>query len=89
MPSVSTPPPTPNPTEELPRTPSPSQYELMICATHFLGDGMAGHQCAHDVLTFLGGGKSQSELEQLLAEEHRKYQARYVDVVSSLRYFVC
>ena len=29
-------------------------FDLLICATHFLGDGMALHQFAHEFLSLLG-----------------------------------
>lgn len=44
-------------------------YDLLICAAHFLGDGMALHQFAHDFFTLLGGEKTQSELVELLRHE--------------------
>ncbi|KAI0652039.1 hypothetical protein C8Q79DRAFT_1005272 [Trametes meyenii] len=44
-------------------------YELLICAMHFLGDGMALHQFANDFFGLLGGAKSDDELRDLLQEE--------------------
>lgn len=58
------------------------RFDLMICAVHFLGDGMALHQFANDLFTLLGSANSQVELEQLLSEEHRLCVARSVDDVS-------
>ncbi|OBZ78702.1 hypothetical protein A0H81_01213 [Grifola frondosa] len=68
-----------------PRTPSPSrtareiavppedeaerQFELLICAMHFLGDGMALHQFANDFFSLLGSEKSDVELNAVLAQE--------------------
>jgi hypothetical protein len=52
---------------ELPR------HELLICATHFLGDGMALHQFANDFFSLLGSAKTDSELE---TEVHKEYQIR-------------
>lgn len=45
------------------------QYELLICAMHFLGDGMALHQFANDFFGLLGGEKSDGELREMLSEE--------------------
>ncbi|EIW64280.1 uncharacterized protein TRAVEDRAFT_68128 [Trametes versicolor FP-101664 SS1] len=47
------------------------EYELLICAMHFLGDGMALHQFANDFFGLLGGAKSDDELRDLLQEEWR------------------
>jgi len=44
-------------------------YDILICAVHFIGDGMALHQFAHDFFTLLGSEKSLSELESLLGQE--------------------
>jgi hypothetical protein len=45
------------------------QYDLLICATHFLGDGMALHQFANDFFSLLGSSKSQHELQTVLKDE--------------------
>ncbi|KAI0375191.1 hypothetical protein BV20DRAFT_1009355 [Pilatotrama ljubarskyi] len=74
-----TPPRTPSPTtvlfeadsafeEEVPVEPK-REYELLICAMHFLGDGMALHQFANDFFGLLGGAKSDDELRDMLEEE--------------------
>ncbi|KAI0936794.1 hypothetical protein AcV5_004842 [Taiwanofungus camphoratus] len=47
------------------------QYELLICAMHFLGDGMALHQFANDFFGILGSEKSEAELDSMLEEEWR------------------
>jgi len=47
------------------------QYDLLICAMHFLGDGMALHQFANDFFSLLGSEKSDAALNLLLAEEWR------------------
>ena len=59
----------------------PVKFELLICATHFLGDGMALHQFGNDFFSLLGGAKTQLELEDLLVDEHRKSLKRNVDNV--------
>lgn len=47
-------------------------HELLICATHFIGDGMALHQFANDFFGMLGGGFSQEELDQLVVDEWKQ-----------------
>ncbi|KAI0639599.1 hypothetical protein C8Q77DRAFT_1214109 [Trametes polyzona] len=80
-----TPPRTPSPTNAELETDSASEdeaseaepkgeYELLICAMHFLGDGMALHQFANDFFGLLGGTKSDTELHELLQEE---WEARW------------
>ncbi|KAG7099636.1 hypothetical protein E1B28_001462 [Marasmius oreades] len=44
------------------------EYDLLICATHYLGDGMALHQFAHDFFTLLGN-HTEGELREILQEE--------------------
>jgi|SRR5712671_7843555 len=46
-----------------------SNYELFICAAHFIGDGMALHQFGNDFFSLLGGARSQEELDQLVVYE--------------------
>jgi hypothetical protein len=46
-------------------------HELLICATHFIGDGMALHQFANDFFGMLGGF-SQEELDQLVVDEWKQ-----------------
>jgi hypothetical protein len=47
-------------------------HELLICATHFIGDGMALHQFANDFFGMLGGGLSEEELDQLVVDEWKQ-----------------
>jgi hypothetical protein len=47
-------------------------HELLICASHFIGDGMALHQFANDFFGMLGGGFSQQELDQLVVDEWKQ-----------------
>jgi hypothetical protein len=42
---------------------------VLICATHFLGDGMALHQFANHFFGLLGGPSSVQELESQLDNE--------------------
>ena len=43
--------------------------DFVICATHFLGDGMALHQFANDFFALLGSPLDQAGLADLLAAE--------------------
>ena len=45
------------------------QHDLLICAMHFLGDGMALHAFANDFFGLLGSDKSDEQLRQKLTEE--------------------
>ncbi|KAI0706097.1 hypothetical protein BC835DRAFT_1260804 [Cytidiella melzeri] len=58
------------------------QYELLICAMHFIGDGMALHQFAADFFTLLGSDKHASELESQLESE---WQERWANQRDDLR----
>ena len=48
-------------------------YDLLICAAHFLGDGMALHQFANDFFSLLAADKSLQELEAQLNEEWERH----------------
>ena len=88
-----TPPPTPVPSAE--HEPSlasnhehglpPSHFDILICAMHFIGDGMALHTFANDFFGLLGGVKSDAELEEMLrAEWAERWHNQTHDVSSSL-----
>ncbi|KAH9982832.1 hypothetical protein BGW80DRAFT_1160922 [Lactifluus volemus] len=47
-------------------------FELFICAAHFIGDGMALHQFANDFFGLLGSAGSPEELEQNVADEWKQ-----------------
>lgn len=47
------------------------QHELLICAMHFLGDGMALHQFANEFFGLLGSEKTDDDLAAMLDEEWR------------------
>ncbi|KAF9554294.1 hypothetical protein CPC08DRAFT_713036 [Agrocybe pediades] len=49
---------------------SQAQYDLLMCAPHFLGDGTSLDIATHDLLTLLAGPLSNAELENELAEEN-------------------
>lgn len=68
--SLPSPPLTPRSTSPFDERESPSyNYDIMICAAHFLGDGMALHQFANDFFGLLGSEKTIAELEAQLKEE--------------------
>ena len=68
--STPTPPITPIPSASLLENDQPeSDFDLLICAAHFLGDGMALHQFAHDFFTLLGSQSSAKDLEETLNKE--------------------
>ncbi|KAI9512519.1 hypothetical protein F5148DRAFT_973486 [Russula earlei] len=51
-------------------------YELFICAAHFIGDGMALHQFGNDFFCLVGGASSQEELDKLVADEWKQRWGR-------------
>ncbi|KIK97547.1 hypothetical protein PAXRUDRAFT_763851 [Paxillus rubicundulus Ve08.2h10] len=48
-------------------------HDILICAAHFLGDGMALHQFANDLFGLLGSQKTQQELDKQLSDEWVNY----------------
>lgn len=42
-----------------------------MCATHFIGDGLALHQMGNDFFSLLGSTKTVAQLEEDLAHEWR------------------
>ena len=62
---------------------SVKNYDLMICATHFLGDGMALHQFANDFFFILGSSMDETALlEKLTSEWSEKYTNDLAKVIS-------
>jgi hypothetical protein len=60
---------------------SVKNYDLMICATHFLGDSTALHQFANDFFVLLGSCMDETVLlEKLIAE----WSEKYTDVISKV-----
>jgi hypothetical protein len=69
----------PNTTGTLPSTtlPNPNSvssdelelFEVMLCTTHYVGDGMALHTFMNELYTLLGSGRSDVELMVLLESE--------------------
>ena len=61
---------------------SVKNYDLMICATHFLGDGMALHQFANDFFVILGSSVNETALlEKLTVEWSEKYSNDLAKVI--------
>lgn len=58
------------------------EYDILICAAHFLGDGMALHRFANDFFGILGSDRSAGELEDLVTQEWRSKWFQEVDPVS-------
>jgi hypothetical protein len=46
------------------------EYDLMMCAPHFIGDGTALHQSTHDLLCILTSAQTDEELKRELDEHH-------------------
>ena len=64
---------------------SVKNYDLMICATHFLGDGMALHQFANDFFVLLANSVDETVLmEKLAAEWSEKYANAFTKVTSKI-----
>jgi len=47
-------------------------YEWLLCAAHFVGDGMALHATGNEFFALLGGSMSDEELRELAALEWTK-----------------
>jgi hypothetical protein len=56
--------------------------DFLICATHFLGDGMALHQFANDFFGLLGSSSTTSDLAMLLSKDWHTRCAKADDSVS-------
>ncbi|KAJ7235866.1 hypothetical protein B0H12DRAFT_1256838 [Mycena haematopus] len=54
---------------ETPTALDPQAFDLLLCATHFLGDGMALHNFANDFFTLLASDRSDQDLESMLNDE--------------------
>ncbi|CAK5264954.1 unnamed protein product [Mycena citricolor] len=62
-------------------------FDLLVCAAHYIGDGMALHQFSNELFTLLGEGRSAEDLQFLLTEEwHTKWgaSAKAADTSSTL-----
>ncbi|KIK55429.1 hypothetical protein GYMLUDRAFT_175669 [Collybiopsis luxurians FD-317 M1] len=43
-------------------------YDLLMCAPHFIGDGASLHQCTHEFITLLASAQSSQNLKQKLTQ---------------------
>ncbi|KIK53101.1 hypothetical protein GYMLUDRAFT_250683 [Collybiopsis luxurians FD-317 M1] len=43
-------------------------YNLLMCAPHFIGDGASLHQCTHEFITLLASAQSSQKLKQKLIQ---------------------
>ena len=43
-------------------------YDLLMCAPHFIGDGASLHQCTHEFMTLLASAQSLQDLMQKLVQ---------------------
>ncbi|KAJ6575267.1 hypothetical protein B0H19DRAFT_1344161 [Mycena capillaripes] len=60
-------------------------FDLLLCATHFLGDGMALHNFANDFFTLLASGRADADLECMLTDEwYSRWGAKKDDSVLGL-----
>ncbi|KAF5355416.1 hypothetical protein D9757_013155 [Collybiopsis confluens] len=55
-----------NPMESIYDDGHSGQFELLMCAPHFIGDGASLHQCTHEFMTLLASPQSSSDLLQIL-----------------------
>ncbi|TRM66058.1 hypothetical protein BD626DRAFT_486622 [Schizophyllum amplum] len=66
--ALPTPPASPGPHDSAANSRPRPNHDLLICATHFLGDGMALHTFANDFFGLIGGSANEGELSELLNE---------------------
>jgi len=60
-------------------------HDILICATHFLGDGMALHQFANDFFSLLASAKTDSELETEVHDEcWKRWSSSFNNVCHSI-----
>lgn len=60
-------------------------YEVAICATHFIGDGLSMHQLANEFFSLLGSIKTDVELKEDLVEEWHSRSAITVNFTTYIR----
>ncbi|KAJ7253698.1 hypothetical protein B0H12DRAFT_576857 [Mycena haematopus] len=61
-----------------------SQYDILMCAPHFIGDGTALHQSTHELLCLLTSDKTDAELLEELAVAQNWMDVLPVNVESRL-----
>ncbi|KAH9836943.1 uncharacterized protein C8Q71DRAFT_578490 [Rhodofomes roseus] len=59
------------------------RFDVLFAAMHFLGDGMALHQCANDFFRLVACGKSDDELATVLGDEWERRFGGDVAAISS------
>ncbi|KAH7322044.1 hypothetical protein B0J17DRAFT_723724 [Rhizoctonia solani] len=71
------------------------KWHLMLCALHCIGDGMALHTCANEMLLLLGAGGEVGELRKLVSLElerqtgvPRPMEAALPELSSKLQYAI-
>lgn len=57
--------------------PSVVRFDVLFAAMHYLGDGMALHQCANDFFRLVTGDKSDDALAKVLEDEWEARIGRY------------
>lgn len=50
--------------------PGDVDFDLMMCAPHFIGDGTSLHQSTHDLFCIITSSKSDAELLEELSKIH-------------------
>ena len=61
------------------QTDADSEYNLLLCATHFLGDGMALHTCANELFSLLSSSDTRG-LQDILSFEWQERCYRRIPV---------
>ncbi len=54
---------------------SEGDYEMMLCTTHFLGDGMALHTFMNELYTLIGSNKSVLDIADMIEDELDTHRA--------------
>jgi hypothetical protein len=61
------------------KTEGERSFDLLICSTHFLGDGMALHQFAHEFLGLVSSNTDDAGLLEILEAEISSRRAKSAD----------